>query len=82
MLDFEDLIFLFLIIIGILIIGSLITAPMIYAANLASRYSCQVTANQMQKNYDYSLTKGCLIKINDQWIPIESYKIYKEEKNA
>ena len=34
---------------------------------------CEVTANRMEIESDFTLMEGCMVKINDRWQPFNEY---------
>lgn len=36
--------------------------------------SCSAKARKMGFHFDYGLMQGCMIRVESQWVPIESYR--------
>jgi hypothetical protein len=43
-----------------------------YGGNTLARVSCENSAILMQKDYRYSFTTGCFIKVKNNWVPLNS----------
>jgi hypothetical protein len=38
--------------------------------------SCEQQANQMGFSHNYNLVKGCMIKVNQTWVPLDNYRYF------
>lgn len=41
---------------------------------VAPEFACSSKASQMGFKYDYAPFQGCMIKVENKWIPLESYR--------
>lgn len=56
---------------AILVVGVIaIVTPAYYGA----RYSCKAKAEQMELPYEYGIGKGCFVRENNRWIPLEQIR--------
>ena len=44
----------------------------------ANEYSCTKTWNMSNTPSQYSIMTGCMIKIDDKWIPAKNYREFEE----
>ena len=60
-----------------LILGALfLIAVVTTAVYLSSSYSCKAQAEKMDVPYDYELFQGCMIKVNNTWVPLDNYRYF------
>lgn len=55
-------------ILGIIVLGVL------FGANAVSRATCNQQWEQSKFEHQYGFIKGCLIKVNGQWLPADNYR--------
>lgn len=66
-LDLVKMLCVFLAAMGVIFLG------VIFACNAGSRASCNATSTVMKLEHQYGFWSGCLVRVDDQFIPIEQY---------
>lgn len=71
MMGVKDYLALIGITLAILIVGVIaICTPAYYGA----RYACKAKAEQMGLEYEYGVAKGCFVRDDGRWIPMEQLR--------
>lgn len=39
---------------------------------------CEAKAKRMGLRYEYGLLEGCMVKVDNRWIPLDSYRVVAE----
>ncbi len=61
----------------VIVVGTIIVVGALIIQNLISDYECSQRANLMQVPYVRHVSTGCMVQVQGQWIPIESYRVVK-----
>lgn len=60
--------------IGFIIFLVILITPISFLGYFASKISCNSTANAMYKDHKFGIISGCLIKVKDEWVPLDNYR--------
>jgi hypothetical protein len=47
--------------------------------DFSTGYSCNATTSAMGVEHQYGIIKGCLVYVNNTWIPIDNYIVNKDK---
>ena len=59
---------------------NLVTGEFVGLAVFLKSTSCSEVGRRMGVSYEYSYFSGCMINVNDHWIPLDSYYVKEDLK--
>lgn len=69
----------FLSIVGIILLIIFLISGIVFGIYVLEKSECRQRAEHLETDYEFGLIKGCIWKIDNQWIPAENYRYF--EKN-
>lgn len=59
-------------------ISALVVLVCIFLVGALNDNSCAVQARRMGLEQEYGWSEGCMIRVNQQWVPIDNYRVVGE----